>query len=101
MATEPIQINVNPERDGCYYELGPHAWYRVQNAAPDQPRAPLVFIGYASRDDFEALHAPMWPMIATALTGMSWDEIVEMGGIELFDVTTHTYLRHLPERDAA
>lgn len=97
---EPIQININPTRDGCYYELEPLSHERVRNTQTGA-RAPMVWIGYKTRQDFEAIHSPMWQQIATALTGLPWERIVEMGGIELYDISTHTHFKHLPERDAA
>lgn len=98
---KPIQININPERDGCYYELEPLSRRRVREVLPDGRVAPMVWIGYKTRQDFEAIHGPMWQQIATALTGLPWERIVEMGGIELYDVNTHTQFKHLPERAAA
>lgn len=101
MATEPIQININPESDGCYYELEPLSRRRVKAAYPEARMAPMVFIGYPSKADFEAMQGPIWPQIASVLTGLPWDHIIEMGGIEIYDVRDHRPVRHIPAREAA
>lgn len=98
---EPIRVNINPAREGCYYELDPSARARVRAVNPEMRVAPMVFVGYERREDFEALQAPLWPSIGQVLTGLSWDRIVALGGLQLYDVTAHERVRDLPDRDAA
>ncbi|MCB9553726.1 MAG: hypothetical protein R3F65_01575 [bacterium] len=98
---KPIQININPEREGCYYELEPLSRRRVKAAYPDVKVAPMVFIGYQTRNDFEAVHGPMWQQVAMVLTGLSMGQLADLGGVDLFDVTTQEIIAHVPLREAA
>lgn len=97
---EPIQININRVRDGCYYELHPSSRRRIKEAYPDVRVAPMVFVGYESKDDFEAIQGPMWQQIAVSLAGISWEKLLELGGVVLFDIRSED-IRPVSRRTAA
>ena len=50
---------------------------RIRLAFPSVRVAPSVYVGYETRDEFEALHGPMWPQIVILLAGVSADKLRE------------------------
>lgn len=98
---EPIRININRERDGCYYELDPVSRSQVGAARAEARVAPMVFIGYKSEQDFDALHGPLWLQIARLLTGLSDEELEEFGGVVLYDPVGEREVRSVPVARAA
>jgi len=81
----PIVIHVGRQHDGCAYELNPRSRAEIKRRFPEARMAPSVFVGYDTQSDFESLHGPMWRQIAMLLAGLSWSQIEEMGGIEIYD----------------
>lgn len=69
-ASRAVIVAVGFQGDGATYRLHPTSAMRVQKAFPGVRVAPSVYVGYASRDEFEALHGPMWPQIVILLTGV-------------------------------
>lgn len=81
----PLVIHIGRQSDGCAYELNPRSRADVLKRFPGVRPAPSVFVGYASRADFQTLHGPMWRQIATMLTGLTWEQIEAMGGVTIYD----------------
>jgi hypothetical protein len=44
-----------------------------------------IFVRYETRSDSQSLHGPMWDQIAMLLTGLKFQQIEELGGIQIFD----------------
>ena len=84
---EPLIIQIGRQRDGCTYQLHPSSRARLRKVFPDIRPIPSVFIGYETKSDFETLHGPLWPQIATMLTGLPEEKIEHLGGIKIFDPT--------------
>ncbi len=80
-----IVINIGRQSDGCTYQLNPKSRNEIQKKFPSVRAAPTIFVGYETQSDFENLHGPMWKQIATLLTGLSWEQIEEMGGASIYD----------------
>jgi hypothetical protein len=81
----PLVISIGRQSDGCVYGLDVLSRARLQELHPGAHRVPVVFVGYGSKQEFEALHRPMWPQIAQMLTGLSPRRLRELGGVELHD----------------
>lgn len=84
--TTGIKISVGRQGDGGVYELHPLSEMKLMREHPDVRRVPSVFVGYRSKDEFESLHGPLWPQIAMMLTGLSWEQLQQMGGVTIEDV---------------
>lgn len=98
---EPIRVNINRDPDGCYYELDPLSRSRIATAHPGVRAAPMVFIGYKSKADFEALHGPLWPQIAMVLSGLDWTRLQALGGVVLHDPVAERDIADVPMGRAA
>ena len=93
---EPLVIQIGRQRDGCTYQLHPSSRARLRKEFPDVRPVPSVFIGYDTKSDFEALHGPLWKQIATMLTGLSWERIETLGGIQIYDPVQETEVEQVP-----
>ncbi len=80
-----LQIDIGRQSDGCVYMLHPLTRRALEQRFPGVHRIPDVFVGYDTKADFEAMHGPLWKQIATILTGLTWEQIEEMGGVTLYD----------------
>jgi hypothetical protein len=81
----PLVVSIGRQWDGCTYRLHPLSKRRLKAAHPRIHPVPSLFVGYATRDEFEALHGPMWLQIAQMLTGLGEDKLRALGGLELHD----------------
>jgi hypothetical protein len=91
----PIVISIGRQSDGCVYGLDVLSRARLQDLHPEVHRVPVVFVGYASKQEFAALHGPMWPQIAQMLTGLATRRLRELGGVELHNPDDGTRVRVL------
>ncbi|MCK6529130.1 hypothetical protein L6R50_16770 [Myxococcota bacterium] len=82
---EPILVLFGQQADGCSYALHPRSRRIIDHRFPGVHPAPNVFIGYDTLLDFERIHGPMWPQVATMLTGLTREQIRDLGGAVLFD----------------
>mgnify|MGYP001426042618 CR=1 FL=1 len=83
----PLVIHIGRQSDGCAYELNPRSVAVIRARYPGVRAVPSVFVGYDTRTEFEELHGPMWKQIAMMLTGLSWEQIEQMGGVSIYDPT--------------
>jgi len=80
-----IVINIGRQSDGCTYQLNPRSRVEIQTRFPGVRSVPTIFMGYKTESDFEQIHGPVWKQIAMLLTGLSWRQIEEMGGLSIYD----------------
>lgn len=80
-----ILINIGRQSDGCTYQLHPQSRVEILQRFPGVRPAPSVFVGYETQTEFEEIHGPMWPQIASMLTGLTKRQINQMGGVRLYD----------------
>jgi hypothetical protein len=81
----PLLIYVGRQHDGAVYELGPRTEWRLEKAFPQTTRLPSVFLGYEKTEDFERLHGRLWEQVAVMLTGLSLEQINNLGGFRICD----------------
>ena len=86
MSNQPIIIEFGLQGDGVTYRLEFRSRRRIAEAFPGvHPSRHNVFVGYDTRDDFEKIHGPIWRQIAIILTGLNWEQIIQLGGAKLVD----------------
>lgn len=76
-ASQDIIVAVGFQTEGVTYRLHPTSADRIRQTFPGVRVAPSVYVGYTTRDEFEALHGPMWPQIVILLTGVDADKLQE------------------------
>ena len=75
--SQNIIVAVGFQSEGATYRLHPTSAARIRQAFPGARVAPSVYVGYTTRDEFEALHGPMWPQIVILLAGVDSDKLRE------------------------
>lgn len=94
--SQDIVVAVGFQAEGATYRLHPASTVRIQQAFPGVRVAPSVYVGYATRDEFETLHGPMWPQILTLLTGVGVDKLGEkFRRLLLWDPATGRQWQHV------
>ena len=86
---EPLLVWVGLDGEGSVYILDPRSEDRVREAFPEARVLPKVFFGYKREEEFETLHGPLWPLAGTLLTGLTLEQIGQLGGVKFY----------LPRRD--
>jgi hypothetical protein len=84
LAEDAVLITVGIQQDGATYALSPTTEQRIREAYPKLHRLPAVFLGYHKDSDFDWLHPPRWKEMALLLTGLSEDQIAQLGGVRLY-----------------
>jgi hypothetical protein len=78
---QPVKIYVTFWNEGATYSVPPLSRKRILERFPDARLVSQVHVGYATRQEFEKLHGPLWKQIVMILTSLSWDQIEELGGV--------------------
>jgi hypothetical protein len=97
----PGQGQVGCQRSGCTYGLHPHSADLVRKKYPRTRLVPSVFIGNDREKDFAwEQQEPSWDHVAQILTGLSKDELEQLGGYRVYDPVREEVLRE-PDVPAA
>ena len=80
-----LLIHLHVEANGVTYALDPLSEDRADAVSSHAPRIPLVFFGFDKEAEWESLHRPLWPLTATLLTGLTMDQIGQLGGVRIED----------------
>lgn len=89
----PIEILVSRRSDGCTYSLTHTSRKLVRKRFPQAILAPNVLVATSSQADFEQSQRPIWSHVATILTGLSEDELRQLGGHRVIDWAAQRVLR--------
>lgn len=95
-----VRINIGRQTDGCTYALDPRSAAAVSKGYPGVHPAPSIYVGYATRADFETLHGPMWPQIASLLVGLPPEMIKRELNVTLFDPRANQVIWRQPNDPA-
>ena len=74
---------VGPQHGGYTFRLDPLDMRWIQKYAPERQRVSSVFIGFDQKSDLSQIHEAIWQQVFTLLTGLTMDEINELGGIAI------------------
>lgn len=95
-ASQNMIVAIGFQREGATYRLHPTSAARMREAFPEAHPAPSVYVGYATRDEFEALHGPMWPQIVSILTRLDANKLKKkFGRLLLWDPATNRQWEHV------
>jgi hypothetical protein len=81
----PLVIRVGQQGDGAVYGLDYHSEQRIRARYPEAHVAKHLFVGYEGKQDIKRLHGPFWREIAKILTGLTDEQIEQLGGLLVFD----------------
>lgn len=102
--TDAIQINVWAVRQGVNYGLHFRSRDRIAQRFPEAHPLRSIYLGHDCAEDFPARHEPHWERMSSMLTGLTAEQIGELGGICIYNPDTEEVVwrwRPLPARSTA
>ena len=93
LAGPPIIVLRSINREGETYALEPRSLERLRRELGGRLRShPRIFIAHETAADFEHVHGAIVPQIIQLLTGLSEDELNQLGGVSFQDPVTEKEL---------
>jgi hypothetical protein len=83
-----IVIDFGSQREGHTFRLYPLTLLWIQERFPDRERVASVFIGFDRRQDIQLTPESVWAHVATLLTGLSLEELDQLGGFVVVNPVT-------------
>lgn len=99
-AREPLTIDVTIGEREVRFALDSASAQRIRDKHPGALPPTSITIEHATRDDFERIYGDVIPHMILALTGLRLEDVIELGGVRLKDVTTGQILREWPKRSS-
>jgi len=84
----PIVIYMTWQSLGNTFVLHPHSRTAIRRRFPKARQVSSISVEYLTRSDFEQTHGPIWDHIALVLTGLSSEQLAELGGYRIYDPAT-------------
>ena len=91
--TDAIQINVWVTYDGVLYTLPHRTQRRIEERFPEARPLPRIILGHDKREEFPSRHEPYWDRMVSMLTGLTAEQIAELGGICIYNPDTEKVVR--------
>lgn len=88
MNTEGLTIYIGRDMDGFTFRLRPRSLELLKKQFPGLTPLPQVSIAYDVRSDFESINGPIYHNIQEMLTGLTDEQVDELGGISFVEPTT-------------
>ncbi|MCE7989334.1 MAG: hypothetical protein DYG89_49910 [Caldilinea sp. CFX5] len=83
-----VVIHFGSQREGHTFRLHPLTNLWIQEKFPDRERVASVFIGFDRRQDIGLTPPSVWLHVATLLTGLSLEELNQLGGFSVVNPVT-------------
>jgi hypothetical protein len=80
-----IIIDVGKQMDGATFRLSPQTNARLTAQKLGNPLASSIFVTFTTQEAFERNQGSMWTQIAMMLTGLTAEQIEELGGFRFVD----------------
>lgn len=84
-----LLINVGKQFEGYTFRLQPKSRLWLGKQFPDAPRVSTVFISADTKQDVTHVHDQILSQVFTLLTGLSKEELKNLGGLAIFDPQTN------------
>jgi hypothetical protein len=87
---DPLVIHVGRQSDGYAYELHPRSRRRIEARFPGAHLMSSLFVGVDNRSSLQQQEGAVLRQVATLLTGLTPEQLDELGGVVLYDPATDT-----------
>ncbi len=97
MEKQPIIIHFGVQREGFTFRLHPLSLLQLEELFPDRNRLMSVYIGYdrsQNRPDIHHLEESVWDHVSNLLTGLSKEELNQLGGFAAVNSLTKEEVYH-------
>jgi len=81
--SDPVKVIVARDESGEVYQLSPESVRRVAAVRPEFGPAVRMRVSDDTKSDFESLMGDFYPHIVTSLTGLSREQLGQLGGVEV------------------
>jgi hypothetical protein len=81
---DPLVIIVGIQHDGAAYDLHPRSEKRIAERFPDANSLSAVFLGHRRKAEFPDKHRPNWLRVAVLLTGLTEEQLAQLGGVVIY-----------------
>ena len=86
----PLDVIAEHVGDGTIYRLTPASQERITNRFPDTRMAGETFFSTQTQNDYERDHGPVWDQVMILLSGLSMDQVQELGGYRVYQAVGRT-----------
>jgi hypothetical protein len=80
-----IIVDVGRQMDGATFRLSPRTQAQLAARKLGNPLASSLFVTFATKEAFERIHGPMLTQIVKMLTGLTEEQIADLGGFRFVD----------------
>ena len=87
----PLVVDVSDDRSGTTFSLALSARRALEGRFHVHP-SPRVFVGHDTRSEFEKMHGPMLRQILLILTGLSEQQLRDLGRAEFREAVSERVL---------
>lgn len=96
-----LTIEMTTQGNGWTFRLDPKSRSLLTQRFDHASIGSSVFVGTDTRRSYEDIHGTMWNQIVLLLTGLSPDQIEELGGYQIIDVRSGRMISPRGKPDAA
>jgi hypothetical protein len=86
LADGVLLIAVGIQQDGAVYGLDAFTRVRLDPIIPRERRLRSVVLGHHRAAEIDTLDPPHWPTVVRLLTGLTDEQIAEMGGARIYSI---------------
>jgi hypothetical protein len=86
----PLDVIAEPVADGTVYRLSTASQERIMRRFPNARLAGDVFFSTQTQKDYERDHGPVWDDVIGILSGLSADQVSELGGYRVYETVVRT-----------
>lgn len=87
-----LVIVAGEQADGVTFQIHPVSRARIQKLFPNARTSRSLFVGSDTHTDYTDIHGPMWTQIVLLLTGLSHNQLSELGSTVIYFPTTGAQL---------
>src|SRR5262249_55801418 len=96
LASKCILVRAGIQHDGGVYGLDLRSQERILNAFPGAQPLRSIKLGHYRESDFERLGRPRWKQTVLMLTGLTREQIAQLGGVTIYDTDNKRILFQWP-----
>ncbi len=86
----PLDVIAESVAEGTIYRLSTASLERIMKRFPNARLAGEIFFSDQSKQDYERGHGPVWDHVIGLLSGLSMDQVNELGGYRVYETVVRT-----------
>jgi hypothetical protein len=86
----PLDVIAEPVADGTRSRLSTASQERIMRRFPSARLAGEVILSHQAQQTFERERGPVWPRVISLLSGLTLDQVNELGGYRVYESVVRT-----------